>query len=86
MHINSNPYKIASREELEFIRHNLIRGMISLIVYRTCVPRWKVLYELERYPVKQDENIIQAAREILYVVTGLDFQAELVKRIKNHKI
>lgn len=86
MHIKSNPYKIASREEIEFIRHNLIRGMISLIVYRTDEPRWKVLHQLERCPVKQNENIIQAAREILYVVTGLDFQAELAKRVKNHNI
>ncbi len=84
MHNISNPYKIASREEIEFIRHNLLNGMISLIMYKTGEPRWKVLYELERYPVKQNEKIIQAAREILFVVTGLDYQAELAKRVKNH--
>ncbi|MCL4639384.1 MAG: hypothetical protein M5Z89_10380 [Olivibacter sp.] len=51
-----------------------------MIVHRTKEERWKVLYELERYPLNQNAEIVQAAREILYAVTGLDFEAEQAKR------
>ncbi len=54
--------------------------MVSMIVYRTKEERWKVLYELERYPLEQNPKIVQAAREILYAVTGLDFEEEQAKR------
>lgn len=80
MHNKSKHYKNAGREELEFLRHNMVRGMIALISHRTGVPRWKVIYELERYPEQQNPEIVQAAREILFVVTGLDFETELAKR------
>lgn len=82
MTIYSDTYKIASVEELQFLRHNMPRGMISMICYRTGHPRWKVLYELERFPPQQNEEIIRAAREILFVVTGIDFETELKKRTK----
>lgn len=82
MHNISKQYKYAGREELDFLRHNMIRGMIALITYRSKMPRWKVLYELERYPEEQNPEIVQAAREILYAVTSLDFEEELEKRKK----
>jgi len=80
MHIKSKHYKQAGREELEFLRHNMIKGMIAMIVFRTKMPRWKVIYELERYPQEQNAEIVQAAREILFVVTGLDFETEVARR------
>lgn len=83
MHINSKHYKHASRAELEFLRHNMVRGMVAMVVYRTKHPRWKVLYELERYPEVQNPEIVQAAREILFAVTGLDFETEMAKRTKS---
>lgn len=83
MHINSKHYKYASRAELEFLRHNMIRGMIAMIVHRAKHPRWKVLYELERYPEEQTPEIVQAARDILFAVTGLDFETEMSKRTKS---
>lgn len=80
MHNNLSQYKPASQEEIQFLRHNMPRGMVAMINIRTGEPRWKILYELERYPVNQNSKIIQAAREILFAVTGLDFEQELKKR------
>lgn len=77
-------YKPASREELDFLKHNMPRGMISMVVYRTKLPRWKVLYELNKDTLTQNPGIIQAFREILFAVTGLDFENELTKRKKTN--
>jgi len=57
--------------------------MIAMIVHRAKHPRWKVLYELERYPEEQTPEIVQAARDILFAVTGLDFETEMSKRTKS---
>ncbi len=73
-------YKPASQEELDFLRHNMPRGMVSMIVHRTNQPRWKVVYELTKVSVKQNAEIIQATREVLYAVTGLCFENEKSKR------
>lgn len=76
--------KIVSKEELEFLRHHMPRGMVSMIVARTKEPRWRVVYELGKNSGNvRDTKIIQAAREILYVVTGLSYQEEKSKR-NNH--
>jgi len=80
MRNNLSQYKPASQEEIQFLRHNMPRGMVAMINIRTNEPRWRILYELERYPINQNLNIIQAAREILFAVTGLDFDQELNKR------
>lgn len=77
-------YKPASKEELDFLKHNMPRGMVSMVVYRTKQPRWKVLYELKKDSFSQNPEIIQAVREILYAVTGLDFETELKKRKKTN--
>lgn len=76
--MNGN-YKPASQEELDFLRHHMPWGMISMIVHRTKQPRWKVVYELTKVSVNQDPEIIQACREILYIVTGLSFDDQKTK-------
>lgn len=67
-------YKEATQEELLFIRHNMPRGMVSMIMKRTGRSRSQVLYQIIQMPEKQDEEIITAAREILFAVTGLKYE------------
>lgn len=76
-------YKPASKEELAFLKHHMPWGMIAMIVHRTKKPRWKVIYELTKSSIDQDSEIIQACREILFAVTGLDYETELHKRTKS---
>jgi len=81
--MQKNPVKTkqASKEELDFLLHNMPRGMISMIVLRTKEPRWKVVYELnKKTSLRQNTKIIQAAREILFAVTGMSFEKEKSKR------
>ncbi len=77
-------YKPVSKEELDFLKHHMPRGMVSMVVHRTGYPRWKIMYELTKDSLSQNPEIIQACREILFAVTGLDFESELKKRQKNN--
>lgn len=84
MNKNIDKYKPASKDELGFLKHNMPRGMVSMVVHRTGYPRWKIMYELTKDSLTQNPEIIQACREILYAVTGLDFESELKKRKKSN--
>ncbi len=68
--INEMEKKKASREELFFLRDNLEKGIIGLAQKRTGKSRSQVQYQLLSMPDNQDLEIINALREILFVVTG----------------
>ena len=80
MHNLSDTFNRASLDELIFINHNMPRGMVSMIQARTGATRSEVLYQLKHNAKVQKPEIIQAAREILFVVTGLSY--EEIKRAK----
>ncbi|MEL7585309.1 MAG: hypothetical protein AAGU19_01260 [Prolixibacteraceae bacterium] len=81
MHNNSeNIFKEASQDELIFVNHNMPRGMVSMIQVRTNATRSEILYQLQRNPKKQKPDVIQAAREILFAITGLSYEEERNKR------
>lgn len=77
---NENTFKEASQDELIFINHNMPRGMVSMINVRTGATRAEILYQLSHNAKVQKPDIIQAAREILFVVTGLNYEQEKEKR------
>ena len=68
--INNKKNVLASREELLFLRDNNEKGIVSMVMKRTGKTRSQVLYQLLSMPENQDLNIINAFREILFVVTG----------------
>lgn len=68
-------YIEASREELQFIRGLKLHGLVSMISKRTGKSRAQILYQLNQNPVIQDQEIINSAREIVYVVTGQKFNS-----------
>lgn len=73
-------YKIeyipASKDEILFIRQNMPRGMVAMIQVRTGLKRTQVLYQIMQMPENQNREVIQAARDILYAVTGLKYQGD----------
>jgi hypothetical protein len=77
---SENIFREASQDELIFINHNMPRGMVSMIQARTKATRSEILYQLQRNPKKQKSGIIQAAREILFAITGLSYEEERNKR------
>jgi len=74
--LSDNTFKKASQDELIFICHNMPRGMVSMIQARTGATRSEVLYQLRSGAKVQKTEIIRAAREILFVVTGLSYEIE----------
>ena len=77
---SENIFREASQDELIFINHNMPRGMVSMIQARTKATRSDILYQLQRNPKKQKPDVIQAAREILFAITGLSYEEERNKR------
>ena len=72
--INEMEKKKASREELFFLIDNLEKGIIGLAQKRTGKTRSQVQYQLLSMPDNQDLEIINALREILFVVTGKSYK------------
>lgn len=66
---NKDNFIVATQDELDFINHHMPKGMVAMIMKRTGKSRSQVIYQLTQAPAKQDEEIINAAREILYAVT-----------------
>ena len=66
---NHDNYVEATKDELEFITHHMPKGMVAMIMKRTKKSRTQVIYQLYQNAVKQDAEIIEAAREILWAVT-----------------
>ncbi|TKC08006.1 hypothetical protein FA048_12645 [Pedobacter polaris] len=64
----------ASQVELLYLRHNAPRGMWKMVEIRTGKSRSQVHYQIMQMPNNQDLEIIQAAREILFAVTGLKYE------------
>lgn len=60
----------ASKRELRFIRRHAPRGMWHMVRTRTGKTRSQIDYQLRLMPDNQDPDIIQATREIFFVVTG----------------
>ncbi|MDX3917013.1 MAG: hypothetical protein QHC79_25955 [Pseudosphingobacterium sp.] len=65
-----------SRDEICFIRRNAPRGLYRMVQRKTGRSRAQVDYQLRLEPRHQDLVVIQAAREILKVVTGLSFHKQ----------
>jgi hypothetical protein len=69
-----------SKAELRYIRQHAPRGMFKMVQQRTGRSRSQVDYQLRKDPRKQDLTIIDAAREILSVATGLSYEKFLSAR------
>lgn len=63
-----------TEEELLFLKKNIPKGMIKMVMIRTKKTRSQVLYQLVQMPNNADLEIIQAFREILFAVTQLKFK------------
>ncbi|WP_026715227.1 hypothetical protein [Flavobacterium daejeonense] len=66
----------ASEEELLFIKKNMPKGMVKMVMIRTGKTRSQVLYQLIQMPNNQDLDIITAFREILFAITQLRFESK----------
>ena len=69
-------FEKATIEELLFIKEKMPKGMVKMVMIRTGKTRSQVLYQLVQMPLNQDEEIIEAFREILYAVTRLRFSKD----------
>ena len=70
---NEKPIR-ASQEELLFFRKHAPKGMWRMVEFKAQCAKSQVLYQIMQMPDNQNLNIIQAAREILFVVTGLQYK------------
>lgn len=68
--------KKVTEDELLFLKKNIPKGMIKMVMIRTKKTRSQVLYQLIQMPNNPDLEIIQAFREILFAVTQLKFNKE----------
>lgn len=74
MHKNTDIIKKASKKEIVFMKNAAPRGMWKMVEIRTKKTRMQVLYQITQMPPKQDKEIIQASREILFAITGLKYE------------
>ncbi|MBB6131526.1 hypothetical protein [Mucilaginibacter lappiensis] len=74
--INSKKPIRASQEEILFLRKHAPKGLWKMVEFRTKRTKAQVLYQIMQMPENQDLLIIQAVREILFVVTGLVYEKQ----------